>query len=161
MLSQVMQDAINEQVNNELFSSYTYLSMAAWCEHNQFVGCAHWLRMQSEEERGHAMRLQDFLLARNCRVMLRTIAQPEHDFETFDPTKTDAPRPGRHLLARARRPGELSHRASARFDRGSEVGSAVCIIRGFGVAGIHTDSRQHAHPAGGSDPARTQRSHLR
>ena len=82
MLSQVMQDAINEQVNNELFSSYTYLSMAAWCEYNQFVGCAHWLRMQSEEERGHAMRLQDFLLARNCRVILQTIAQPERDFET-------------------------------------------------------------------------------
>lgn len=82
MLSQVMQDAINEQVNNELFSSYTYLSMATWCEYNQFIGCAHWLRMQSEEERGHAMRLQDFLLARNCRVILQTIAQPERDFET-------------------------------------------------------------------------------
>lgn len=82
MLSQVMQDAINEQVNNELFSSYTYLSMAAWCEHKQFVGCAHWLRLQSDEERAHATRLQDFLLARNCRVFYKQIAQPDHDFET-------------------------------------------------------------------------------
>ncbi len=81
MLNQVMQDAINEQVNNELFSSYTYLSMAAWCEHNQFVGCAHWLRLQSDEERGHAMRLQDFLLARNCLVQYKSIAQPPNDFE--------------------------------------------------------------------------------
>ena len=31
MLSQVMQDAINEQINNELFASYNYLSMSAWC----------------------------------------------------------------------------------------------------------------------------------
>lgn len=81
MLSQVMQDAINQQINLELFSSYSYLSMASWCEHNQFVGCAHWLRLQSEEERGHAMRLHDFLIARNCRVLLRSIAQPESDFE--------------------------------------------------------------------------------
>ena len=63
MLSQVMQDAINEQINLELFSSYSYLSMASWCEHQQFVGCAHWLRLQSEEERGHALRLHDFLIA--------------------------------------------------------------------------------------------------
>ncbi len=83
MLSQVMQDAINDQVNNELFSSYSYLSMSAWCEHKQFVGCAHWLRMQSQEETDHALRLQDFLLARDCRVMLRPIAQPEIDFESI------------------------------------------------------------------------------
>ena len=82
MLSQVMQDAINDQINNELFSSYSYLSMSAWCEHEQFVGCAHWLRMQSQEETDHALRLQDFLLARNGRVMLRQIDQPEVDFES-------------------------------------------------------------------------------
>ena len=82
MLSQVMQDAINEQVNNELFSSYTYLSMAAWCEYNQFIGCAHWLRMHSVELRGHATRLQYFLLSRNCWVILQTIAQSQLDFET-------------------------------------------------------------------------------
>jgi len=82
MLSQVMQDAINDQVNNELFSSYTYLSMAAWCEHKQFVGCAHWLRLQSDEERGHATRLQDFLLARNCRVYYKSIAEPACEFES-------------------------------------------------------------------------------
>ncbi len=82
MLSQVMQDAINDQINNELFSSYSYLSMAAWCENQQFTGCAHWMRLQSEEERIHALRLQDFLLARNSRVLLRPIAQPEVDFES-------------------------------------------------------------------------------
>src|SRR5262245_44495320 len=77
-----MQDSINEQINNELFSSYSYLSMAAWCEHNQFLGCAHWLRLQSEEERGHAMRLHDFLIARNCRVLFKPIAQPEVEFKS-------------------------------------------------------------------------------
>lgn len=82
MLSQVMQDAINEQVNNELFASYSYLSMSAWCEHQQFVGCAKWMRIQSDEEREHALKLQDFLLARNCRVMLKPIAQPSVNFDS-------------------------------------------------------------------------------
>ena len=82
MLAQVMQDAINAQINNELFSSYSYLSMSAWCEHNLFTGSAHWMRIQSEEERTHALKLQSFLLARNAKVLLKPIAQPEVDFES-------------------------------------------------------------------------------
>jgi ferritin len=83
MLSPVIEAAINDQINNELFSSYSYLSMAAWCEHQQFTGCAHWLRIQSEEEYGHAMRLFDFLLARNGVVTLKPIAQPEVTFPSI------------------------------------------------------------------------------
>jgi ferritin len=82
MLSPVIEGAINDQINNELFSSYSYLSMAAWCEHQQFTGCAHWLRIQSEEEYGHAMRLFDFLLARNGQVKLKPIAQPDLTFKS-------------------------------------------------------------------------------
>src|SRR5688500_17980675 len=80
MLATVVQDAINDQINYELFSSYQYLSMAAWCEHEQFVGCASWLRIQSKEEYAHAMRLYDFLLARNCPIKLKAIAAPEQKF---------------------------------------------------------------------------------
>jgi ferritin len=80
MLNEVMQEAINEQINNELFAMYSYLSMSAYCEHRQFRGCAHWMRLQSQEEYGHAIRLYDFLIARQGRVKLRPIAQPEFDF---------------------------------------------------------------------------------
>ena len=82
MLSKVVQNAINEQINNELYSSYSYLSMSAYCEHEQFTGCAHWMRMQSQEEYGHALRLYDFLTARNGRVELRPIAAPQIEFES-------------------------------------------------------------------------------
>jgi ferritin len=80
MLGANVQEAINDQINYELFSSYQYLAMAAWCEHEQFVGCAKWLRIQSEEEYGHAMRLLNFLLARNHLVKLKPIAAPESQF---------------------------------------------------------------------------------
>jgi ferritin len=82
MLGANVQEAINDQINYELFSSYQYLAMAAWCEHEQFVGCAKWLRIQSEEEYGHAMRLYNFLLARNYLVKLKPIAAPEHNFKS-------------------------------------------------------------------------------
>lgn len=82
MLTPVMQDSISDQINNELFSSYSYLSMAAWCEHEQFIGCAKWLRIQSQEEYAHAMRLLDFLLARNAVVKLKPIAAPESKFDS-------------------------------------------------------------------------------
>jgi ferritin len=65
-----------------LFSSYQYLAMAGWCQHEQFVGCAKWLRIQSEEEYGHAMRLYDFLLARNYEPKLKPIAAPDHKFKS-------------------------------------------------------------------------------
>jgi ferritin len=80
MLASVVQEAINDQINYELFSSYSYLAMAAWCEHEQFTGCAKWLRIQSQEEYGHAMRLYDFLLARYCDVRLKPIAAPDNKF---------------------------------------------------------------------------------
>ncbi len=82
-LSAAMQDAINDQINNELFSSYSYLSMSAYLEHQQFLGCAQWMRMQSQEEYAHAMRLYDFLTARGGRVKLKPIAQPEVEFESI------------------------------------------------------------------------------
>jgi ferritin len=80
MLTPVMQDSICDQINNELYSSYSYLAMAARCEHEQFTGCAKWLRIQSQEEYGHAMRLLDFLLARNAVVKLKPIAAPDDKF---------------------------------------------------------------------------------
>ena len=83
MLNQIIQDAINEQVNNELYSSYSYLSMSAYCEHKQFAGCASWMRIQSHEEYNHAMRLYDFLIVRNGRIELCPIAQPTIDFESI------------------------------------------------------------------------------
>ncbi len=83
MLSQLVQDKINEQINNELFSSYSYLAMSAYCSAQQYLGCAHWLRMQSEEENEHAMRLYDFLVARGGRVVLSKIKNPNAEFKSL------------------------------------------------------------------------------
>jgi ferritin len=80
MISTHVQDALNEQINTEFASSYTYLAMAAYCEQQNFRGCAHWLRLQSTEEYGHGMKLYNFMTARSAKVVLREIPAPQTDY---------------------------------------------------------------------------------
>jgi ferritin len=54
--------------------------MAAWCEHHKFMGAGRWLRLQSAEERGHALKLFDFVLARNHQARLGAIDAPRGEF---------------------------------------------------------------------------------
>ncbi|MEO6213616.1 MAG: ferritin [Vicinamibacterales bacterium] len=81
-------EAINRQINSELSASYAYLAMSAFCECRKFTGAARWLRLQSQEEHMHAMKLLDFVLARDRGVELLAIEQPKSDFknvaEVFD-----------------------------------------------------------------------------
>ena len=82
MLSQALQDAINQQIKDELYSSYLYLSMSAYCEANNLPGAARWMRLQSEEETSHAMKLFDYMNERGGRVKLQAIDQPPAEFES-------------------------------------------------------------------------------
>jgi len=75
-------DAINRQINAELSASYAYLAMSAYCQNQNFLGCAHWLRVQSQEERAHAMKLFDFVLARGGQVELLAMAKPAGSFKS-------------------------------------------------------------------------------
>lgn len=77
MISKVMQEALNEQINKELFSSYLYLSMAAYFENRNLPGFAKWMRIQAGEEREHAMKIFDHVLERGGEVDLKAIAAPE------------------------------------------------------------------------------------
>jgi len=76
-------EAINQQVSNEFSASFSYLSMAGWCEHHNFTGAAAWLRLQSGEEHAHGMRLFNFLLARNHQAKLLGIQAPRADFSSL------------------------------------------------------------------------------
>ncbi|HEY5983106.1 MAG TPA: ferritin [Anaerolineales bacterium] len=82
MIGRTMQDAINEQINKELYSSYLYLSMAAYYESKNLQGFAKWMRMQEAEERVHAMKFYDFLVDRGGQVLLKPIAAPENDWKS-------------------------------------------------------------------------------
>lgn len=83
MFSQVMLDALNDQINMELRSAYIYLSMSAYCDRMHFRGCAKWLRLQSEEENSHAMKLFDFLRDRGGKIVLKALPDPPIDFPSI------------------------------------------------------------------------------
>ena len=76
-------NAINEQINSEFEASYTYLAMAAYCEGEKFLGAAKWLRLQAEEERAHAMKLFNFVLARDGNVELKAIDKPTASYDSL------------------------------------------------------------------------------
>jgi ferritin len=80
MMSQTMQDAFNEQMKQEFYSSYLYLSMSAYCEGANLPGLAHWMRAQAREEAVHAMKIFDHLIDRGGRVQLQPIGRPPSEF---------------------------------------------------------------------------------
>jgi ferritin len=82
MLSKKMQDAINEQIKNEVYSAYLYLSMSAHFEAQNLPGLASWVRLQYEEELSHALKLFDHVNERGGRVTLQAIPQPRSEWKT-------------------------------------------------------------------------------
>lgn len=81
-MNKAMQDAMNEQINKELFSGYLYLSMAAYFEERNLPGFAHWMRIQEAEERAHAMKFYDFVLERGGKVTLKAIDAPKTEWKS-------------------------------------------------------------------------------
>ena len=81
-IGKTMQDAINEQINKEFFSSYLYLSMAAYFEDKNLMGFGHWMRLQADEEREHAMKFYNYVLDAGGRVYLKAIEAPATDWKS-------------------------------------------------------------------------------
>ncbi|HCO94620.1 MAG TPA: ferritin [Phycisphaerales bacterium] len=83
MISKKMEKALNEQVNAELYSAYLYLSMEAYFKSLNLNGFANWMRVQTQEEVSHAMKIYGFVDERGGRITLKTIEGPQ--------TKWDSP----------------------------------------------------------------------
>ena len=82
MISKPLQDAINAQLRNELYSAYLYLAMVDYFESKALKGFGHWMRLQCQEEVIHAMKLFDFLENRGGRVALKAIEQPPGKYQS-------------------------------------------------------------------------------
>ena len=80
-MDQAVQDAVNEQIGKEFYAGYLYLAMSAHFEAESLLGFARWMRLQAQEELGHALKLFDFMNHRGAVVTLRAIDAPPTDFE--------------------------------------------------------------------------------
>jgi ferritin len=82
MIAKRVQDALNGQINEELYSSYLYLSMVAYFESINLPGFASWMRVQTSEEKSHAMKMYDFIIERGGRVTLEAIIKPAAEWKS-------------------------------------------------------------------------------
>jgi len=72
-----MEKALNEQVNAELYSAYLYLSMEAYFRSLNLGGFASWMRVQTQEEVSHAMKIYDYIVERGGRATMKAIEGPD------------------------------------------------------------------------------------
>ncbi len=81
-ISDSMAEALNGQINAELYSAYVYVSMAAYFESVDLKGFAGWMTAQAQEEVAHAMKIYDFIHERGGRVTLTAIDAPQTEWES-------------------------------------------------------------------------------
>lgn len=77
-----MAQALNEQVNAELYSSYLYLAMESYFQSISLSGFAAWMRAQVQEEMFHGMKIYDYIHERGGKASLEAIARPEEKWES-------------------------------------------------------------------------------
>jgi len=83
MVSKKMVDALNHHMNEEFFSSYLYLSMAAYFEDKNLNGFAHWFKLQSQEEYGHGMKFYGYINQVRGKVTLKAIKAPKTTWKSY------------------------------------------------------------------------------
>ena len=82
MLSEKMENALNGQLNAEMYSAYLYLSMNAYFKSINLDGFANWMYYQAQEELTHAMKFYDFIISRGGRVKLAQIDAPPNSWDS-------------------------------------------------------------------------------
>jgi len=84
MISKEMENALNKQLNLELYSAYYYFSMAAYVENLRWEGMAGWFKLQAQEEVGHAMRFYGYINDVGGRVVLDKVDKPQTDYQSIE-----------------------------------------------------------------------------
>jgi ferritin len=109
MISDKMQKALNDQINAELFSSYLYLSMVAYLETENWSGLAGWMKVQSQEEYGHAMKLFKYLNDVDGKVVLEVIEKPKLEWKSAQEVFEEAHKHELYITERVNKLVELAN----------------------------------------------------
>lgn len=76
-----MTEALNGQIKEEIFSAYLYFAMAADFESKDWPGVASWMKVQAQEEMGHALKIYTWINERGGKAVFEAIDKPQ---ETWD-----------------------------------------------------------------------------
>ncbi len=80
MLSKKMANALNGQINKEMYSAYLYMAMSAYSDFKGLKGFSNWFYVQYQEEMEHAMRLYYYIQEQGGQVELKAIEKPPKEF---------------------------------------------------------------------------------
>ena len=80
MISEAINEILNEQINKEFYSGYLYLSMSAHLKELGLNGFASWMKHQAKEEVEHGLKIFDYLIDCDSFVTLKQIKTPEFEF---------------------------------------------------------------------------------
>lgn len=83
MLSKNLVDILNKQINYEFYSERVYLAMAAYCADQDLDGFANFFIVQAEEERFHAMKIFNYVIEMDERVVLTSSPEPKNDYDSI------------------------------------------------------------------------------
>ncbi|HMK43843.1 MAG TPA: ferritin [Dissulfurispiraceae bacterium] len=83
MLSKKIEEALNEQLNREMYSAYLYMSMSSFCTRKGLKGFGNWFMVQYHEEMFHAMKLYEYINLQGCGAILKAIPQPPSEFASM------------------------------------------------------------------------------
>lgn len=83
MLSDIILNKLNGQLNKEYFSSYLYLQMSAWCQSKGYLGASKFLQHHSEEEMQHMQRFYAYITESGYMPELDEISKPQSIYSSF------------------------------------------------------------------------------
>lgn len=82
MMTEKLQQAINDQITAELWSANLYLAMSFYMEKEGYSGIAHWLKKQSAEENGHACQMASYMIKRGGIAKVDKVDVVPNEFGT-------------------------------------------------------------------------------
>ncbi len=82
MLDKQMSQALNGQINKEMYSAYLYMAMSGYSAKMGLKGFANWFMVQFHEEMFHAMKLYEYVQRQGEDVILQAIEAPPAEFES-------------------------------------------------------------------------------
>jgi ferritin len=107
-------EELNEQIREELYSAYLYLSMASYFHAKGLRGFAKWMEVQFEEEMAHAMKFYHYLNSRGERVVLKEISSPPTEWNSPKEAFEEALKHEQHISSRIHYLVELSEETKDR-----------------------------------------------
>ncbi len=99
MINKKIEEALNKQINEELYSAYLYMSMASHFDAANLQGLGNWMKTQAEEEMAHAYRFYHYINERGGRAKLGAIAAPPVEWASPLKAFQDALEHERHITS--------------------------------------------------------------